>query len=198
MSSGFSVNVRSNADSVVADLLFAAREMPEATMRALNKIGSQAVVATSREVRAAGYNLKIGEIKRGIKLIRATKSSLKASVVATGRPVPLIQYSARQTAKGVSVSVLRGRKVIAGAFIATMPSGHKGVFVREDNARAKKVGQGGKAKWHALPIRELFGPSIPDGMANKVVQEALQQMVVERFPKLLAHEQAWLTRRTGR
>jgi len=198
MSSGFSVNVRSNADNVVMELLSAAREMPDAMVRALNKMADQVKVASAREVRAAGYNIKVGEIKKGIRVRRATKSEMRAAVVATGKPVPLIQYSARQTAKGVSVSVLKGRKVIAGAFIATMPSGHRGVYVREPGAKHKKVGQGTKAAWHALPIRELYGPSIPSGMANAAVQAALQRFIADKFPTLLEHEHEWLRRRARR
>lgn len=198
MATLFSTNVRTNADSVVMELLGAAQETPEAVMRALNKMAEQGKVAGAREVRAAGYNLKIGAIKKGIKVRRATKSELRASVIATGKPVPLIEYGARQTAKGVSVSVLKGRKVIAGAFIATMPSGHSGVFVREQGAKHKKVGQGKQASWHALPIKELFGPSVPDGMGNKAVQVALQRLFTEKFPTLLEHEHQWLSKRGRR
>ena len=193
---GFSVNVRSNANNVVLDFLSAARDMPDATVRALNKMADQTKVASSREVRDAGYNLKIGAIKKGIKVRRASKSDLKATVIGSGRPVPLIQYGARPVAKGVSVSVLKGRKVIAGAFIATMPNGHKGVYVREAGAKHKKVAQGKSSSWHALPIRELFGPSVPDGLVGKAVQQALQSMISERFPLLLEREHAWLRRKT--
>jgi hypothetical protein len=196
--SGFTVNVNTNAGNVVMELLSAAQSMPEATVRALNKMADQTKVASAREVRAVGYNMKIGEIKKGIKVRKATKSELRASVIASGKPIPLIQYSARETAKGVSVSVLKGRKVIAGAFIATMPSGHKGVFVREPGAKHKKVGQGKSASWHALPIKELYGPSIPSGMANDAVQSALQRFISERFPALLEHEHEWLSRKTRR
>lgn len=194
----FSVNVRSNADSVIADFLFAAEEMPDATVRALNKIADQGKTFGAREIKSAGYNLKIGDIKRAMRVRRASKGNLKATIITTGRPIPLIAYGARQTAKGVTVNVLSGRKLIPGAFIATMPSGHKGVYVRAPGAKHKKVGQGSKASWHALPIRELYGPSIPDAMNNKGVQAALLALTREKFPAVLAHEQAWLKRRGRR
>lgn len=192
---GFSVNVRSNAHTLITELLSAADDMPQATVRALNKMADQVKVQSAREVRDAGYTLKVSEIKRAMKVLRAAPGNMRATVVASGKPIPLINYGARQTAKGVSVSVLKGRKVIAGAFIATMPSGHKGVFVREPGAKHKKVGKGSQASWHALPIRELYGPSIPDGLANKAVQAALLSLIEDKFPKLLEHEQAWLARR---
>jgi Prophage minor tail protein Z (GPZ) len=192
--SGFSVNVRSNADSVVMDMLSAATEMPQATVRALNKTLDQATVQLARQVRDVGYGLKVSDIKKALRKVRASTGNMRATIKASGKPLPLINYSARQTSKGVSVNVLNGRKVIASAFIATMPSGHRGVFVREPTAIHKKVGSGSKASWHALPIRELYGPSVPDAVGNEKVKQALQQLITDRFPSILQHEQQWLSR----
>lgn len=195
---GLSVNVRHNADLVAMEFMAAAQEMRDTAMvRALNKMADQVKVASAREVRAAGYGLKISTIKAGIRVKRASQGNLKAAVIASGRPIPLIQYSARETSKGVTVNVQKGRKLIAGAFIATMPSGHRGVFVREEGGKHKRVKKGGKVSWHQLPIRELFGPSVPDGLANKAVQDALQQLITEKFPDILEHEHSWLRRRAG-
>ena len=174
----------------------AAREMKgTALVRALNKTADRVKVAGSREVRKAGYNLKASDIKRALKISRATQSSLKATVTAGGRPIPLIQYGARQTSKGVTVNVLSGRKLIPGAFIATMQSGHTGVYVREPGSKHKKVLKAGRASWHGLPIRELFGPAIPDALANPAVRDALQALITEQFPIILEHEHSWLARR---
>ena len=195
------VNVRHNANQVVIDLLAAAEDMRNlATVRALNKTVDSVVVAAARAVRDAGYNLKIAAIKKTIKKRYANQGNLRASVVASGRPIPLLQYGARQTGKGVTVNVLKGRRLIAGAFIATMPSGHQGVYVRDPGGRHVKVNRTGKASWHQLPIRELFGPSVPDGLANKAVQDSLQQLIADRFPKLLERESNYLRTRlnTGR
>lgn len=192
------VNVRTNAADVAMEMLAGARDMQDKAMAsALNKMADQVKVAASREVRDAGYNLKAAVIKKGLKVGRASPGNLRSSVVASGRPIPLIQYGARQTAKGVTVSVLNGRKLIKGAFIATMPSGHTGVFVHGANGKHKKVTRGGKSSWHQLPIRELFGPAVPDGLSNKAVQEALRQLIVEKFPAILQHESAWLSRKLG-
>lgn len=193
---GLVVQVRTNASAVAIELMAAAREMKNtALVRALNKTAERVKVGASREVRQAGYNLKASDIKRAMKISRATQSSLTATVTASGRPVPLIQYGARQTSKGVTVNVLSGRKLIPGAFIATMPSGHTGVFVREAGGRHKKVRKGGKISWHGLPIRELFGPAIPDALANPAVRDAMRALIEEQFPIILEHEHAWLARR---
>jgi hypothetical protein len=188
-----SINVRGNMDRVIADLGRIQREVINvAAPRALNKMADQVKVGAAREMRSAGYNLKIGDIKKGLKVGRATGSSLVATVTASGRPIPLIGYSARQTAKGVSVNVLKGRKVINHAFIATMPNGHKGVFIRPGKQH-KRVSKNGKLIWSGLAIKELFGPSVPDGLANAAVQAMLQRLVEEKFPEILRQQIKRLT-----
>jgi hypothetical protein len=189
------VGVRTNAGEVASQFADAARAMRDrATMRALNEVADQAKVAASRQIRDVGYKLKISAIKKGIEVKRATPANLRAAVIARGRPIPLIEYSARQTSKGVSVSVLNGRKLIPGAFIVTMPSGHRGVFVREENARHKKMRTRGKPSWHSLGIRELFGPAIPDAMANKEVADAFERFVDQAFPAILDREFSFLAK----
>jgi hypothetical protein len=94
------------------------------------------------------------------------------------------------------VDVLNGRKVIAHAFLAKDTNGNVQAFVRQPNAKHKKSSKTGK--WTQLPIRKLWGPSIPDALANKAVERALVAMIVERFPAILAHEHAWLAKRLSR
>ncbi|WP_080436323.1 hypothetical protein [Burkholderia ubonensis] len=110
----------------------------------------------SREIRAAGYNLKAGTIRKTLSATRATPARLIAALTATGRPIPLINYGARQTTKGVTVRVKNGSKTLRHAFIATMASGHIGVFERVGTGH-KRVTRNGRAYWSGLPIRELYG-----------------------------------------
>lgn len=79
----------------------------------------------------------------------------------SGEPVPLGKYPARQTRRGVSVQVNKGqRKLLKGAFIATMDSGFRGVFMREGKRR--------------LPLRHLLSSRASDvfqdeGLAQRVL-----------------------------
>ena len=165
--------------------------MDKAVPRALNKVAAEVKTESSRGIRNAGYNLKVGTIKKQIDIRRATRGNLRAVVRATGRPIPLINYGARQTKAGVSVKVKNGRKIIKHAFIAAMPTGHKGVFVRV-GAGHKKTVKNGKVVWSGLPIKQLFGPSIPSAFSNEVVQAALRRKIKDRFPLLLNHEIAFI------
>lgn len=189
------VSVTHNVGEIVAELERAGQDMPQAVSSALNKMAAQVKTATSRAIRAAGYNLKASTIKDGIRIRRASSGSLSASVIASGRPIPLIEFSAVDTGHGVAVKVLKGRKLIRNAFIVTLPNGRRAVCVREPGAKSKKVHKGDKARWSTLPIRQLYGPSLPDAMVNNAVGQALDALVSERFPKILAHEHEWLRKK---
>ncbi len=187
------VSVKADISQALAKLDRVRDDVKEkAIVRALNKTATQVKTQAAREIRDAGYNLKVAEIKRAIAIVRASPSYIQAIVKAIGKPIGLINYAARQVAKGVSVNVKDGRKLIPHAFIATMPSGHKGVFMRVGQGH-KKLVRGGKVVWHGLPINELYGPSIPSAFINKTVQAALIAAVKEKFPRILKHEIEYLS-----
>ena len=191
------LEVTTNIRDVIDELNAAASETRPAVVRALNKMVDQIKVRAAREVRDAGYKLKIADIKKAIRINRASTGRMRADAVASGRPIPLIKYNARQVGAGVSVDVLNGRKIISHAFIANTKNGPQ-VFMREPGGKHKKVVKGGKVQWSGLPIRKLFGPSIPDGMASKAVAQAMVALITERFPIILEHEHAWLARRLSK
>ena len=163
--------------------------LEKAKIRALNKVAKQAKVAASREIRAAGYGMKVNNIKGMIKIRHAGYGNPVVTLRVFRKSIPLIEFSAIQTPDGVSVNVKNGRKVIKHAFIATMPStggktGHKGVFVRVGNDH--KINK--KGVWSGLPIKQLFGPSVVNAFSNEIVQRALVTLIQDKFPTILEHE----------
>jgi hypothetical protein len=194
MRMSYTTNVR----EVVEELNLAARDAKPAVVRALNRTIDAVKTRASREVRAAGYKLKAADIKKAIRINRATPGRMRADATASGRPIPLVQYGAKQTGKGaVSVDVLNGRKTLKHAFIATMTSGHTGVFERYGPLVVRTNRKRGQSKMHQQ-IRQLFGPGIPDALLNKAVEAALVDLINERFPVILANEHAWLSKRLKR
>jgi len=179
-----------------ADALPRPAGFTRAMSRAVNKTAMQTRTAAVREVRAAGYNLKASTVRKALALTRARPASPVATLKARGAPVPLIEYDARPTNAGVTVRVKNGRKPIRHAFIATMDSGHTGVFVRIGTGH-KRLWKRGRSRWSGLPIRELFGPSIPDAVGNAAVQAALTRLVGRKFPAILAHEMEWEAKKRG-
>lgn len=179
------INIQSNLAQVQRSLDRFTKELQsKAIVRALNNTATSAKVEASRDIRAAGYNIKAKRVKQAIEVRRATAADLQAIVTATGKAIPRLAFGARQTAAGVSYSIKGGRTMKAGAFIATMKSGHTGAFMRVAGFQTGKRG----TPILNRKIRELWGPSIPTVLMNKVVHVRLEQALRDRFPKELERQ----------
>ncbi len=125
------------------------RAVPRAVPRVFRRAIKSAVDKTATDLKkrvGAQITAKKGEIARGIS---KKKSTFYGSVgVKTFRLGLLAFPGTKRTEHGVSyrLSKTAGRKSIEHGFIATMPSGHRGVFARGRPSR--------------LPIVEARGPSI--------------------------------------
>lgn len=184
------LDIKTNGKDIQAHLSkFAADVDKVAIVRALNKAAAQAKTEASKAVRAAGYNIKASAIKKSFTIKRATQANMEVRLKATGKPITLINYGARQTKSGVTVTVKGGRTILRHAFIAKMGNGHTGVFERIGAARlGKKVMINGKLRRPNTPIEEKYGPSIPDSLANTAVNKVLMKRIQDALPRLLAHE----------
>jgi len=123
------------------------------------------------------------EARKRIKLRKAIKASKIGKVLKLSRPtskvVPGINsewrldvlggvtrvsdYSYRKTREGVAVTINRGQKsLIRSAFVATMKSGHKGVFVRRGPARLPIL-----EPLASRPVDALLHPGEAEGVADR-------------------------------
>jgi len=184
------LDVRADVKGITTSLTRYIGEEQKAVVRALNKTAIQARTAASQEVRAAGYNIKASAIKSSFAIQKASRGKLVVTLKSTGRPIALINYGARQGKNGVSVQVKAGRSVLRHAFVATMQNGHRGVFERTGKTH-KKVMRNGKMIRSGLPIKELYGPSIPQSLANEAVNKAIMAKIRQKFPQILRHELAF-------
>jgi hypothetical protein len=170
------------------------------TMRAINKTLTGVRTDASAAVRAE-ITAKKAAIDATFKITPASAVNLSGRIASTGRPLALIDYAARQTKKGVSVQVLkaRPRKIIPRTFVATMrvrqlpESGHEGVYWRvwhTSGAAAKKprLQYAALPKQYRLPIKERFGPRIPDIMSNEPVMKTILAKTDERLHGNMMHE----------
>jgi hypothetical protein len=136
---------------------------PAAFVRALNRSIVSAQVEMARAT-ADDLGLKVGDVRDQLRIINATPDKLTATITATTQRLPLIAFNARGPepsrgkGQGVRVRLPGGAGQYPHAFIATMGSGHRGVFQRKGKGR--------------LPVRELRGPSIQH-VAVKHTAEAL-------------------------
>jgi hypothetical protein len=119
--------------------------------RAINKSMHSGRSAMKRLI-AEDLGLKVGDVDKFLSVREATSSKLEATLYASAKRVPLILFDARgpEPSRGLGTGVTARLKGGAGtyphAFIATMKSGHRGVFKRRGTPR--------------LPIDQLHGPSI--------------------------------------
>jgi hypothetical protein len=140
--------------------------LKRAVVRALRKAGSTALrdmrSAASKRIRQR-KRIKSSYIGRALSLRRSKGTDIAKmswAVQVSGEPVPLVAYPHRQTKRGVSVEVNRGKRtLLKGAFVATMRSGHMGVFRRRAEAR--------------LPIDELRGSRPVDALLHEGEAQAV-------------------------
>jgi hypothetical protein len=167
-------------------------QMRPAIVRALNRTATTTRGQASREIRAV-YNIKASAIREQIKLIRARRDNLTALLVASGKRIPLVDFTGQilpsaRTRKPVYVRVKRagGRKIVRHAFIAKMASGHIGVFLRKQpgSPNFAPVYRSGRIRSRGsdLPIAELSTLSLPQAFTNKQVLVALERVARTRFP----------------
>lgn len=138
------------------------RVVPKIMSRAINRTSTTARAQIARRI-AEKVTIKISDVKKNISRTTATFNRWESILGINTKRLPLMGFKARQTAKGVSYKVEKtgSRKVISSAFIATMASGHTGVFKRKSDNR--------------LPIVELFGPSLGQVFegASSIVRQVL-------------------------
>lgn len=139
------------------------------------------------------YIVKAPAVKKTLSIYRAKKSNLSGSVVSrSSKKIPLYgfkvspksrmpdppEFYESQVKKASGLKSLPGSSDRSKAFVATMSSGHTGIFQRQlkgsdilsraiDKARKK-------AKMEREPIAELFSLSVPSILKTKIVSKEIR------------------------
>lgn len=147
-----------------------------AIVRGLNKTAANVRTSANRAIRER-RPLPARAVNDALAIRRATANHLVSSLVVTGRPIPLKDYQARPTKAGVTVSVTKGARKLV------QHKGNKGFVVEKigSNVFARE----GKAR---LPIKKLFGPSLPSTFIQAEVRKAWTATAIDAMPKRLAEE----------
>jgi hypothetical protein len=130
----------------------------QAGVRALRAAGVRAINLTMAEVRkvaiknvSAASGVKPSILSKGIRVtMRARQTSTASILRMLTQGISLIHFDPQireiQTRRGlrlgVSISIAGKRELVPGGFVATMRSGHEGIFKRKGGPR--------------LPIKEQF------------------------------------------
>jgi len=143
------------------------RALPKVMSRGLNRTATEARTKIVRTL-STQSGLKQKDVRSATILQRASYSHWRSAIQISRKRIPVMSFGARQTKKGVTYKKGRSRVLIRSAFIATMASGHTGVFKRLATAR--------------LPIVELKGPSLgqvfvgAQDEANRIYRESLARL----------------------
>ena len=185
----------------------------KAANQALNRVAGSGKTEASKLIRTQ-YNIKAGRLSDYLKLaVKAKGDSMEAVITGRGRGLALSYFDAKQTARGrnrgaVTVKVKKsgGRKVVSPEygnkpFIAQMPSGHVGVWVRGRTKRGgftkSEKGLYGKHgdRYRKGKVREpliqLFGPGVGGTFATKFIMDSTRERIAERFPVEFDRQLNW-------
>ena len=139
----------------------------------------------SRTIRAIAKQSSIptrivrSQIRR-VQVRPGSGDDLEGRVIATGRPIALREFRARQFSWGVRARVwaetrrFEGMFIFAGTFRSgrEVASGH--VFQRVTSA--------------SLPIQKQFGPAVPTEMVRNESARAFENTVYSMLPERVRHE----------
>ncbi len=172
------ITISADASKATTFLNTFPRETSKAAFFALKRATKSAATLANRVV-AKDMGLKVGAVRKRIKVIEPRGSNLIGMLRADPRRIPLIEFRAkgpepsRGRGSGVTARIGGRSGRIRSAFISTMPSGRRGVFKRTGKRR--------------LPIRELKGPSVGRVMDEhtREITARGQQVFETEFDRLL-------------
>ena len=165
----------------------------KATARAINRAaesGKTIAVRTASQL----YVIRGGEIRETINLSKASAGNLFAAIKSRGRVRPLskfkIKAGSRNPIKQLHANVKKGGGgTIKGAFVARMNAVGFG-----SNRRVADPGQGHVGIFRRLegnkrnPIREMYGPSVPQMLENETVWQRVEEKEWETLQNRMEHE----------
>ena len=164
----------------------------KAVMRALNRTVNGMKTDAAKEV-SSRYTAKQKDVKDKLQTGKASMSNLSVALRSKGRPMASAKFRhtanknpGKKKGKPVSLVAMKGQRLMklhgdgkkSTAFMASMKSGHRGIFQRIVN-----LGDKDREK-----IREVYSPGVVQMMDNKETREAIQNNAVNRFNKELDHQ----------
>lgn len=166
----FSISIESDLRNFQKQLnALEQQAFPKAVARTLNRVASSVRSASAKHI-APMMNAKQADIKPRMREEKAYPKKLWASIIASGSPLKLIAFKARQTAKGVVAKAWGVNKLYRGTFIAPVKHGssNNAVYVRKTK--------------HSLPVKQLWGPGIAQLFKKPENLAIMQSTVASRLP----------------
>ncbi len=155
------LNVKSNVKAMTRDLnKVQKRIVPKITAQVLNHTARKVKTKAKREIAAAMGIAQKHVAKRMKFIVSASRTNLRTVIIAWFMNIFAIKFG---EAKGLKVDV----PTFSKKFVATMPSGHKGIFSRKSAKR--------------LPIDETSVPMNP--IAETIMVRTINTFALKEFVK---------------
>ena len=183
---GIGISLRSNIRAEAGNINRLLRDHDDVTVMALNRTARSARTQTIRQL-APALNVPQKVLRKRIRVYpaRRNRKPLRSSLwVGTRKAIKAAELTG-SVSVGPSGVVKIGKRTFRQAFPARMPSGHRGIFVRQPHARHKRRPDGQMTQ---LPIAEGVVNLMPEAedISRREARAALQNV----FPR----EQARLMR----
>lgn len=151
-------------------------QVERSMVQAAGKAGTSALRAMRAELNRVvreRKRIKLKAIRRVVRVRRRKSKSLRDlrwTMRVRAKRIPLHGYPHRRVKAGISVEINRGqRSLVRGGFLATMRSGHRGIFLRRGKKR--------------LPIDEQFGSTVVHAVSRRVDQRRILRAGQKTFEK---------------
>lgn len=138
--------------------LLSANQILRATAQAINGVMGKGVIPRIKKGVKEQYNIKQKYLNRmAVVFPKAYGNRLYAGIKLNYSPIPIIGFGPKQTQSNISVSIHKGKTVVIhNSFIATMSTGHKGVYSRGQYVKKRGfVPEKEKTKYGKIRITEL-------------------------------------------
>jgi len=146
----------------------------------VNRVADGVKTDAIRKTRA-NYNIKAESARGQVQVKKGSAGNIGAIIRAQGPAIPLSKFKvtpARPTpgrTKPIYAQVKKGGGgELKKAFVIRAQNGHIGVMSRVGTAR--------------LPLRQHYGPSVPQMLGNQEVTQHIEQQAQERMDKRFEHE----------
>jgi hypothetical protein len=155
--------------------------LPKAQSNAINRSLITARAEAIRIVREQ-YIVDASTVRKTMVIKNAGLNKPSGFISSTGSPIALSKFDispTRPNGKKKNPVIARvkygsSKKTIKHAFIARTSNGRIGVFIRAGKSR--------------FPIKQLYGPSVPQMLGEKNVSKKIEEKAAETLDKRLEHE----------
>lgn len=158
----------------------------KALARAVNRALEGARTDAIKKI-CAEYSVRPVDVRKTLHIVRATPEKPEAHILSSGSAIPLIKFrvSPSKPPQQKHKKIGERKNVVAGvkfgtatpfpySFVAKVGNGHVGVFSR--------------VAGESLPIKQKWGPSVPQMLGSEAVLKYIEEQAKGRLEKELRHQ----------